>query len=151
MGRVTAGPARAQNGGVSGIRQLLYVSRATAGIGKPDIDQILASARRSNWRHDVTGCLLFSGRCFAQVLEGDGAHVEEAVARIAVDRRHTGMTILVDREVAARQHASWSMGYVYNLDLADRIEALLLAGAAAEADAIELVAKLAADVVMGPL
>ncbi len=141
----------AQNGDMAGLCQLFYVSRAAEQIGKLDIDQILASARRANWRSDITGCLMFSGRCFAQVLEGDRADVDGVVARIAADPRHSGMKILVDREVTARQHASWSMGYVYDLGLADHIEGLLVAESPPAADTLQLMAMLTADTVMGPL
>lgn len=136
---------------MAGVRQLFYVSRAAAQVSKPDIDQLLASARRNNWRLDVTGCLMFSGRCFAQTLEGDAAHIEEVVARIASDPRHADMKILVDRVVSARQHASWSMGYVYNLDLADHIDSLLAGESPTPEDAVELMVKMTSDSVMGPL
>ena len=133
------------------LRQLFYVSRIASGFSDSAVHAILAASRRNNQRRDITGCLIFSGRHFAQMLEGDPAALNELVTRIAADPRHTDLVVLVDRAVRLRQHPEWSMGYLYNLDLVDRLEQLALGQLPAEAEMLELMVKLKTDSVMGSL
>ena len=53
--------------------QTFYVSRATNPLDSAAIQALLQSSRRGNESLQITGCLLFSGRGFAQVLEGERA------------------------------------------------------------------------------
>ena len=55
---------------------------------------ILAKSRRDNARDGVTGGLLFSTGCSAQVPEGPIDAVEAAFERIQYDERHTEVTVL---------------------------------------------------------
>ena len=82
---------------------LAYFSR-NALDGTPDemqaaIAAILAAARRNNARHGVTGALLFSDGCFAQVLEGAREDVETVFETIQCDPRHKDVTIMHLHEV----------------------------------------------------
>lgn len=133
------------------LKQLIYVSRAAPGIDHAEVRRILATSQRNNRRRDVTGCLLFSGRHFAQVLEGDAGLVGELRRLIALDPRHHEMVLLLEREVRLRRHVGWSMGYLYRLDLVDRLEQLLTAGAGSHDDAVALLDELSTDSVMGAL
>ena len=74
--------------------QVFYVSRATAAFDTAEVQSILQASRRQNCRLGVTGCLLFSGHCFAQVLEGRQAVVGALTRRIAADPRHVGVRVL---------------------------------------------------------
>ncbi len=56
--------------------QTFYVSRARSAFDETAVQAILERSRRHNVSVGVTGCLLFSGRCFAQVLEGERAVVD---------------------------------------------------------------------------
>jgi hypothetical protein len=75
------------------------------------IAQILASARRNNAAHGVTGALLFSDGCFAQVLEGRREDVEGVFETIQCDPRHCDVTILHLHEVERRSFGAWSMAF----------------------------------------
>ena len=94
---------------------LAYFSRnAIEGSGpevQTQIAQILASARRNNAAHGVTGALLFSDGCFAQVLEGPRAEVEGIFEGIQCDPRHCDVTILHLHEVERRSFGEWSMAF----------------------------------------
>jgi hypothetical protein len=94
---------------------LAYFSRnAIAGSGpevQAQIAQILASARRNNAGHGVTGALLFSDGCFAQVLEGRRGDVEGVFEAIQCDPRHADVTILHLHEVDRRSFGEWSMAF----------------------------------------
>jgi hypothetical protein len=94
---------------------LAYFSRnAIAGSGaevQAHIAQILSSARRNNAACGVTGALLFSDGCFAQVLEGRRSDVETIFEAIQCDARHCDVTILHLHEVERRSFGAWSMAF----------------------------------------
>jgi hypothetical protein len=97
------------------LHSLAYFSR-NAITGNPaevrtEIDAILASARRNNQRNAVTGALLFSDGCFAQVLEGPREAVEAIFETIQCDPRHREVTILHLHEVDQRSFGEWSMAF----------------------------------------
>ena len=87
--------------------QSFYVSRATDAFDHASIQSMLQGAQRSNAGLRITGCLLFSGRCFAQVLEGDEAAVTALTQRIATDPRHTDLRLLSKTRRAEREYADW--------------------------------------------
>ena len=94
---------------------LAYFSRNSID-GTPDaveanIAAILRSARRNNHRVGVTGALLFSDGCFAQVLEGEREHVEATFEAIQCDPRHRDVTILHLHQVEHRSFGAWSMAF----------------------------------------
>jgi hypothetical protein len=76
-----------------------------------EIEAILATARRNNARHGVTGALLFSDGCFAQVLEGARDDVETVFETIQCDPRHKDVTIMHLHPVEQRSFGSWSMAF----------------------------------------
>ncbi len=109
-------------------------------------------AQRNNRQKDITGCLLYSGKHFAQILEGDPAALEELLARIIKDARHNSVVVAIDHEVGTRKFPDWAMGILYKLDIADRVEALLLASDELPEDlAIEVMNEVSPDSVMGSL
>ena len=97
------------------LSSLAYFSR-NAIDGDPaavqlEIGRILASARRNNARLGVTGALVYSDGCFAQVLEGEREHVEAVFESIQCDPRHRDVTILHLHEVERRSFGEWSMAF----------------------------------------
>ena len=94
---------------------LAYFSR-NALQGSPaelaaQIHDILARARTNNQRSGITGALLFSDGCFAQVLEGPPDAVEAIFETIQCDPRHCEVTLLSLQPVAERSFGSWSMAF----------------------------------------
>ena len=118
------------------LERLFYVSRIAEAGGPVDIQRILGPARMRNRRLDVTGMLAYSGRHFAQVLEGSTAAVEQLVAAVARDTRHTDFTLVFRRAITARHYGEWEMGYIEGFGAAERIEALI--GAPPPADTTEV-------------
>lgn len=97
---------------MSRLYRVLYCSRnAIAGDVAGNVQAILAASRTNNARDAITGGLLFSEGCFAQVLEGPAAAVEAAFERIQCDERHSEVTVLQANPVAARDFPGWSMGF----------------------------------------
>jgi hypothetical protein len=94
---------------------LAYFSRnaivGTAADMQQAIAAILRTARSNNPRHNVTGALLYSDGCFAQVLEGRREDVEHIFETIQCDRRHSDVTIMHLHPVDERSFAAWSMAF----------------------------------------
>jgi Sensors of blue-light using FAD len=102
--------------------RVLYCSRNHL-TGMPEtypaeIRGILATSRKNNARDGVTGGLLFSEGCFAQVLEGPLEMIEGAFERIQCDERHRKVTVLQSGSIAARDFPDWSMAFTA-ADVAD--------------------------------
>lgn len=133
------------------IFQTFYVSRARSAFDEAAVQSILQSSRRRNPRLAVTGCLLFSGRCFAQVLEGERGVVDDLAARIAADPRHEGVRFLHRESRAEREYADWPMGYLHDLNLEDDLETLLLIPARSPAVVADVMERMRPDPVMGAL
>jgi hypothetical protein len=105
----------ASGGGEAGLYSLAYFSRNLI-LGSPDrvqaeIEHILLSARRANAANGVSGALLFSDGCFAQVLEGPRDAVEATFESIQCDARHADVTILHLHAVGQRSFADWAMAF----------------------------------------
>jgi hypothetical protein len=94
---------------------LAYFSRNAIDGTPPQVQaqigQILESARRNNARCGVTGALIFSDGCFAQVLEGALPDVEAVFESIQCDPRHGDVTILHLHPVEQRSFGAWSMAF----------------------------------------
>ena len=95
--------------------RVLYCSRNHL-TGMPEtypgeIREILATSRKNNGRDGVTGGLLFSAGCFAQVLEGPLGMVEGAFERIQCDERHRNVTVLQSGSITTRDFPDWSMAF----------------------------------------
>ena len=80
------------------MRQLLYVSRTDADLTPAALDHILTASRANNAMLGITGLLLHIDGGFLQMLEGEERAVRELYARIATDRRHHDVRLLLDRE-----------------------------------------------------
>ena len=131
--------------------QVFYVSRATAAFDSAQVQSILQASRRQNSRLDVTGCLLFSGHCFAQVLEGRQAVVSVLTRRIAADPRHVGVRVLSETKRDEREYADWAMGYLYDLNLEDDLETLLMIPDRSPVVIADVMERMRPDPVMGAL
>ena len=97
------------------LHRVLYCSRSTipgsAMAISAEIDAILAVSRANNRRDGITGGLLFSDGCFAQVLEGSLAAIEATFERIQCDTRHGDVTILQSSPITQREFADWTMAF----------------------------------------
>ena len=131
--------------------QVFYVRRATAAFDSAQVQSILQASRRQNSRLDVTGCLLFSGHCFAQVLEGRQAVVSALARKIAADPRHVGVRVLSEGQRDERDYADWAMGYLYDLNLEDDLETLLMIPDRSPVVVADVMERMRPDPVMGAL
>jgi hypothetical protein len=136
---------------MSAVHQIFYVSRAAVAFDNAQVQSILHASRRHNARLDITGCLLFSGRCFAQVLEGGQAVVSALARTIAADPRHVGLRVLSERKREERDYADWAMGYLYDLNLEDDLETLLMIPDRSPVVMADVMERMRPDPVMGAL
>ena len=91
------------------MRRMIYVSKATIGDDVAQLDAIVVESVARNTSVGVTGMLWFDGTRFAQVLEGDHDPIGSTMDRIARDRRHRNVEIILDRPIAHRMFATWAM------------------------------------------
>jgi hypothetical protein len=95
--------------------RLLYASKAAEDISQDDLLRILTQSKANNPGVGITGVLCSSGRIFMQLLEGGRMQVNALYNKIAADKLHQDLAILLYEEVSERKFAGWSMGLV-NLD-----------------------------------
>lgn len=96
----------------SGTISLTYVSKSRlASEDAEEVDAIVEASRKNNARVGITGALLFTGRDFAQTLEGDRQAVLDLMERIKRDPRHDQVEIVHQSDNPVRSFANWSMAY----------------------------------------
>ncbi|WP_337661275.1 BLUF domain-containing protein [Erythrobacter sp. Alg231-14] len=97
------------------LSQYLYISTAPS-LTRDDVAAILDSSARNNPARGITGLLLYNGRNFLQLLEGEGAELDALMKRIGQDRRHTGVSLLNKTAVSERACPQWAMKRVIIAD-----------------------------------
>ena len=99
---------------------LVYCSRATAGVDAAAVDKIIATARRGNPALGITGLLVFGNGIFFQWLEGPRHGVLELMDKIKADPRHGSVVQLsAAEEVRERLFPDWDMELVSAPDIRD--------------------------------
>ena len=95
------------------LESLLYVSESTIESisAESEVKRILATAHAFNPSAGITGALLFTGKHFAQVIEGEEAEISRLIASIARDTRHVQLNIVTRGSLAVRRFPDWSMAY----------------------------------------
>ena len=97
--------------GVTTLRQLLYLSRATNEMTESDLRDLLEEARRLNTVHGITGLLLFADMHFIQCIEGTSEAIAQLAENIRGDARNEEFSVLIDHQVGERSFRQWSMGF----------------------------------------
>lgn len=90
----------------------LYISAADPDVSFEDLAEILASSKKYNDAHGVSGMLLFKSGSFLQVLEASRAEMTRVLERIMGDPRHRNMIAILSGELEKRKFPDWSMGFV---------------------------------------
>jgi len=90
--------------------QLMYMS-ALRVVDVQTVFQIVDTAVRNNTRNGLTGMMLYADGSIVQVLEGEKASVQRTFNAILADPRHSGVQVLVEQDIEARDFSEWSMGY----------------------------------------
>jgi len=90
------------------VSQYLYISTAPS-LSRAEVEAILSSSVRNNPGKGITGLLLYNGRNFLQLLEGDEAELVVLMLRITHDPRHSGLVILERCRNVHRTCSEWAM------------------------------------------
>ena len=91
------------------LSQLVYVSRMIKGVDEEMIRQIIVASGPRNASRDISGILLWFGRNFLQLLEGEEAVITALYERIACDPRHEAVERLLLKPIARRMFPEWGM------------------------------------------
>ncbi len=89
-------------------RQFCYISTAPA-LSNKEVEGIIEHAARSNAERNIGGFLIYNGRNFLQLLEGESPVLLLLMSRIMADPRHTGVLKMEDVEVDERVFTDWNM------------------------------------------
>lgn len=90
------------------LSQYLYISTAPT-LLREEVEAILDTSARNNPARGITGLLLFNGRNFLQLLEGESGKVAGLMETITADPRHAGVSVLDRRTIEARTCPDWAM------------------------------------------
>jgi hypothetical protein len=88
---------------------LIYVSSVGPAFHEAHLGPLVEEAARINGGNAITGLLAYNGVHFMQLLEGPAERVDETMARIAADPRHTGLVVIRRDERERRECPVWSM------------------------------------------
>ena len=88
---------------------LIYVSTVAQNMTNADLEDLAREAAEKNAPRDITGMLAYNGFNFMQLLEGGEQEVEERLAKIKEDRRHSGVVVIRREDVDTRECGAWSM------------------------------------------
>jgi len=91
--------------------RLIYASSATVSVTTETVRQIMDVARTRNELRNITGMLVFDHQNFLQVIEGRRDVVNQLLASLMRDARHTNIELLAYGEIEQRQFERWSMGF----------------------------------------
>ncbi len=93
------------------LKQLAYVSQATAPLDDVQLLEILNISRKNNSNDDITGFLMHCDGNFFQIIEGPEEHIDELFQRLMRDTRHHHLTLVLHRDIHERMFAQWSMAF----------------------------------------
>ena len=100
------------------LHNLVYCSRAAAGVDADAIAKIIATARQYNPRFGITGLLVYGSGVFFQWLEGPRVHIASLMQIISADPRHSSVVVLAEEdEIRDRLFPDWDMELVEAADV----------------------------------
>lgn len=94
------------------IKSLIYVSRATPGLGADDLDRIHHSAVNLNALDGITGLLVYNGTHFLQIVEGASDAIDDLLERLRRDPRHCDVAVVSESMVEDISFPDWSMSLI---------------------------------------
>jgi hypothetical protein len=99
---------------------LVYCSKATAGVDDAAVANIIEIAKRWNPEHGITGLLVFGSGIFFQWLEGPRDNVTALMNKLRTDPRHDNVVMFSENEeVRERLFRDWDMELVTTDDIRD--------------------------------
>lgn len=90
--------------------EILYCSTLAPDLPPTTVGSITSRARARNLERGITGLLVFDGQRFCQHLEGPRDAVDELMAQIAKDPRHTDIRVVHAAPLPVRRYTGFGMG-----------------------------------------
>ena len=106
------------------LRRLAWSSVPSPSFSAAALDEIVASARRNNERHHVSGMMLFTGAHFLGVLEGAEWDLANLWQKLGRDDRHGDLRRIGDVLCGDRWFPKWIMSRTDNAVVRAQIESL---------------------------
>jgi Sensors of blue-light using FAD len=106
------------------LRRLAWSSVPSPSFSAAALDEIVASARRYNERHHVSGMMLFTGAHFLGVLEGAEWDLANLWPKLGRDERHRDLRRIGDVLCGDRWFPRWMMSRTDNAIVRAQIESL---------------------------
>lgn len=103
---------------------VIYASKAHDTVTDEEVDKILTSAEIKNAKLGVTGALVFDGRRFCQLLEGDEDGVSEVFDHIRKDTRHCDIDVIARQPIRDRRFPGWAMVQVDETEFKTMLDGL---------------------------
>jgi Sensors of blue-light using FAD len=129
---------------------VVYCSRATDGVDDDEVQRIIATARRCNAQHGITGMLVFGSGIFFQWLEGPRHEVTALMGLLRKDTRHENVVELSEEEdIGERLFPTWDMELVSSDHIREVLEDAL--GSARDTKKKEALQRLLAHLDSDPL
>ena len=106
------------------LRRLAWSSVPSSSFSVASLDEIVASARRNNERHHVSGMMLFTGVHFLGVLEGAEWDLANLWQKLGRDERHRDLRRIGDVLCGDRWFPRWMMARTDSAVVRAQIESL---------------------------
>ncbi|CCQ11946.1 hypothetical protein PALB_28470 [Pseudoalteromonas luteoviolacea B = ATCC 29581] len=92
--------------------EFIYTSNATESFSWTDLDILRHECEQRNKVEKITGMLLYDGKHFMQVLEGEENKILALFNRIKIDPRHTKVEAIIHNPLDKRNFSDWAMGLI---------------------------------------
>ena len=88
---------------------IAYTSESAHRINLVGLMRLFSQSYSSNKENGVTGILLFDGKFFGQIMEGELNTIRNLWRIIKKDSRHKNIKLIVKESIACRAYATWTM------------------------------------------
>ena len=95
------------------MKRIVYISRSLLSGDFSEISRELRElttlSKANNAELGITGAILFMDNHFCQTIEGPAGVIDELMAKISRDPRHTDVEILVNEPITESMFSNWEM------------------------------------------
>jgi hypothetical protein len=95
---------------MSGLRCIVYISKATRLLSDIELETLLIDARDFNKKNGVTGVLICHKDLFMQCIEGSKDSLNKAYKRITDSSQHKDIIKVFDSSINELSFPNWVMG-----------------------------------------
>lgn len=92
--------------------EFIYTSTASEAFSWTELEVLRHECEQRNKIEKITGMLLFDGKHFMQVLEGQEKKVLTLFELIKADPRHKNIEALIQNPIEKRNFGDWAMGLI---------------------------------------